>query len=427
MMSHRFRNLILAVAVTAGATSALAATRITYEISGSAKAVSWAPTAFPLAVTVDQKLIDRFPDVQAAVARGVDAWSLPGTDISFRPLTVGNVTAAGNDGRNVVTLTDDLFRDQGALALTTYTFDANGRFIDADIQVDMVLLNGGYNVNQTLQHEIGHMLGFDHSGVLSSVMYPYIGRGNAMPVFAMDDTIAATAAYSTADPTLVGAMLQGRLVGDNGGVFAAQVVAVCEKGQPVATALTNADGDFRLVGVPPGKYRIYAEPLDGPVNFHDLNGVYRSAKTASFPTEFLEGEPLTVEAGKMYGNLVLRTSGPAQLNPKWVGTMADQSAPVSLSTNAVTIRAGQPVTIAVGGEGFTSGMTQFDVLNPAFQRVSDYSWSGNYVTASYLVGGDAQPGSAVILVRSGNASAALTGALKIEGAQAGSGRRRAVN
>lgn len=424
-MSRQIRNTILAVAILAGATDALAATRTTFEIGGAAKALSWAPTAFPLAVTVDRKLVERYPDAEPAIGRGLEAWSLPGSQIAFQPHAVGDARIAGNDRRNVIGIADDLFRNQGALALTTYTFDETGRFIDADIQLDPMLMMGGYNVHQTVQHEIGHMLGFDHSAVLSSVMYPYVPRGNAVPVFAQDDTIAATAAYATSDPTLLGATLQGRLVGDSGGVFAAQVVALGDQGQPVAAALTNADGEFRLVGVPPGRYRIYAEPLDGPVGASDLNGVWRASKAAPFPTEFMDGDWFVVEGGKLYGNLILNTSGPAMLNPRWIGTTTAGTDNVNLSSSALTVRAGQPVTIAVGGDGFVSGMTEFDVMNPAFQRVSDFRWSGNYVTANFLVKGDAPAGSAVILVRSGNANAALTGALKIVSSTPAARRRAA--
>lgn len=423
-MSLNLRNLSLAVAVTCVAATAPAATRITYEINGAARAVAWTPTAFPMTVTVDRRLIEKFPDAQAAISNGMAAWSLPGTAIEFAALATGDVTA-GNDGRNVVTLTEDLFRNQGALALTTYTFDESGRFLDADIQLDAVLLNGGYNVSQTVQHEFGHLLGFDHSAVISSVMYPYVGRGSTTASLDLDDSISATTAYATNDPSTLGATLQGRLVGDTGGVFAAQVVAVNAHGQPVASALTNAEGEFRLLGIPAGRYRIYAEPLDGPVGFRDLNGVWRAAKGAPFPTHFMPGEVLEVDGAKVYGNLILHTAGPAQLNPRWIGAMAAGSDNVSLSSTPVTVRAGQPVTIAVGGDGFTSGMTEFDVLNPAFQRVSDYRWSGNYVSASYLVKGEARPGSAVILVRSGNAQATLTGGLKIVAGDA-SDRRRAV-
>ena len=77
------------------------------------------------------------------------------------------------------------------------------------------------------------------------------------------------------------------------------------------------------------------------------------------------------------------------------------------------LRPGQTVTITVAGDGFTSGMTNFEVLNPAFRRISDFGWMQNCVHATYVVEADAPSSSAVVVVKSGNETATLTGALKI--------------
>jgi hypothetical protein len=89
---------------------------------------------------------------------------------------------------------------------------------------------------------------------------------------------------------------------------------------------------------------------------------------------------------------------------------------MTLSCQVVTVHLGDDVTIAVGGDGFTSGMTTFEVLNPKVRRTSDFRYAGNYAAATFSIPPDATPGSAVILVHNGNTTAALTGALRIEGA-----------
>ena len=68
-------------------------------------------------------------------------------------------------------------------------------------------------------------------------------------------------------------------------------------------------------------------------------------------------------------------------------------------------------------------MTDFEVLNPAFRRTSDFTWAANYVQASYVIEPSAAATSAVVLVRSGRETATLTGALRV---QRGAGRARAV-
>jgi hypothetical protein len=347
------------------------------------------------------------------IDRAFEAWSsVADANVQFTPRGVVTAAAKSNDGQVVVSLADDLFKDQGALALTTYTFDATGHFTDADIQIDPWLLQGNFNVDTALRHEVGHVLGLDHSAVLSAVMFPFVTTGDVPIAFDSDDRIAIANAYPRHDPTLVGATLQGRVTGDNGGIFAAQVVAMSASGEPVATGLTNSAGEFTLAGIPAGTYRIYAEPMDGPVDINSLQGSWRQAKSTSFPTIFYDGPPLRVENGKVYGNLFVTTAGVVQLNPRWVGRC--NGTDVSVSTSPAIVRGGDTVTLAVAGEGFISGMTQFDVLNPAFRRVSEYSWGANYVKATFVIEADAATTSSVLLVRSGRETATLTGGLRVE-------------
>lgn len=412
-MSPKPAAVLLALLLTV---PAFAATRLTHDINGVPTPILWAPTAFPLPYEVDKRLTDANPSVASMIDRAFGNWSgIQAARVSFDRRGITDGPRTRSEGQITVSLADDLFRDQGALAMTTYTFDrSTGQFTDADILIDPSLLKGKFNVQMAIEHEVGHALGLDHSGVISSVMYPYVSGGEFPTAADSDDRIAMIAAYPKDDPTLSGATFTGKVLGDSGGIFGAQVVAVNDHGHPVATDLTNAAGEFTLTGIPDGRYRLYAEPLDGPVDANALRGSWRNAQMKPFPTQFFSDAPIQVESGKVYGNLVLSTSGGAQLlNPKWIGVCAADSNSMSLNSTPATVKPGDSIRLAIGGDGFTSSMTQFEVLNPAFRRVSDFEWSSNYVAAQFVVEPNAAPGSAVVLVRSGNETATLTGALRI--------------
>jgi hypothetical protein len=411
------RNLLLAAALILAVVPDFAAVRLTYsDPRGEPKAVFWPASAFPLPYKIDRRVANMLPGGEAAITSAFAKWtSIADANVSFRSLGVVDNAKAAPDGQNTITVTDGLFSGQGAIAMTTNWHSDDGTLREADIMIDPSIVASGYSVQQTLEHEIGHLLGLDHSAVLTSVMYPYVGK-DGMPDLDSDDKIAIANLYPRADQTLTGATLKGRVVGNDGGIFAAQVVAVNNHGEPVATGLTDASGEFVLQAVPGGTYRLYAEPLDGPVDPRNLAGVWRGAKTISFPTRFVAGAPLVIENGKVYGNLLINDSGaPVRLNPKWVGASPGQTADFALLSMPSVIRPGQSVSIAVGGDGFTSGMTTFEVMNPGVKRIGDFRYASNFVYATFQIEPNATSGSSVILVTSGNESATLTGALRIDG------------
>jgi hypothetical protein len=154
-----------------------------------------------------------------------------------------------------------------------------------------------------------------------------------------------------------------------------------------------------------------------------LQGSWREATLVSFPTEFFS-QSVDVENGKVYGNLVLNSTGSGSLNPRWIGVSPVGTNDVSLSASPATVRPGETVMVTVGGDGFNHATT-FEVMNPAFRRTSDFVRSTNYVQATYALDSSASPTSAVVVVHKGSEKAMLTGALRVQKANGG-GRSRSA-
>jgi hypothetical protein len=410
---RRLAPLLIALSIAA---PAFAGASLTYTLASGNQPVSWQAKSFPIHYQIDRRVAGVIPQPATLIERAFALWAdVPDTNLTFADDGVMDNAPAGHDGHNTVSVIDDLFKNQNYLAVTTNWCDAYGHMTEADIRIDAKEI-AHYNAQLVIAHEIGHFLGLDHSAVLSSIMYPYVGNGPVSPLDS-DEKVAIATIYPKNDPTLSAATLMGKVTGDDGGIFAAHVVAVDSFGSTVASGLTNESGDFVLRGVPAGSYRLYAEPLDGPVDLSNLSGFYRMAKLKDFPTQFLPGS-LQVENGKVYGNLVINTNGTARLNPIWIGLCGANGVDMTLSANAVDVRAGQTVTLAVAGDGFISGLTKFSVLSPSFHRTSDFKYSGNYVQATFAIDANAPAGSAVIVVsNSATEEATLTGALRVEASQ----------
>ena len=396
-----------------------AAVRLTYVIADQPKAIAWMAGSFPIKYVVDQNsplLQDRIVEVE----KGFEVWAqAPNTSVKFARQP-SRVSPAGRDNVNTIAASDVMFRDNGFIAFTTTWFDTKtGAIQEADIQVDPVALQNA-TLRSVIQHEAGHFLGLDHGANLSSVMYPYLA-GEAEEL-STDERLAMSSIYPAANQLVASSSISGEVRAPSGPLFGAQVVAIDAHGAPIASALSHQDGSFSL-SLPPGSYRIYVEPLDGPVDRNNLSGVYQKLNSV-FRSSFLESGNVQVNAGQRVTGIVLNvdTLDPL-LNPKWIGITPANSLDVQLAARPVTVRAGEAVTVAVGGDGIVGGMTTFEVSGDVAKRTSEFRYGPNYVSATFEMRRDAEGTPLVVIVSNGNETAMLTGALRIQKAP---GRRRPV-
>ena len=390
------------------------AVQLQYTIGGRPTPVAWDRSAFPVTITLDES--SGASGQGAVLDETLALWSDESDALVSFTATRASGAVAGQDGRNLVALADDLMADSGFMAYTTTWFDDDGVIRESDIQIDRTAVQKG-TVGALLRHEIGHLLGFDHNANLGSVMYPFVSGDS---VLGGSDRIGLVALYPRAGQS--GRItISGTVRASDGPVLGSHIVAVNDDGIAVSSTVSDAEGRFTFRALPDAAYRLYAEPLDGPVEARNMDGVFRHAATGYRTTFALDA------AGKSGDILIQVDDLPARLNPRWIGAFAPGDSP-RLESHAVTVRPGMVVDIAVGGDGIIGGLTDFTIESAQFERTGELRYGANYMWATYRVGNDAKPGPVVVLVRTGNEAATLTGGVIVAETGTGTspGRRRGV-
>jgi len=300
-------------------------------------------------------------DVVGAVRRALARWSNL-SNINF-VVTWSNATsispADAGDGVSLVTIADtpenEAFNSETTTGRTRVFFDPEtGNIAEADISInprpraeDGTQLQfstdgtpGTYDLEATFTHEIGHLLGLDHSAVLSSTMQSRQAYNGTFGLPALtertlseDDRQKVRSLYGPKvrlgriEGKLADNRVAGTLTPLNGVNVWAENVA---NGRVIASDVTAEDGSYKLEGLAPGQYRVIVAAGSDAQKFRSFELSNQVVVKADVAT------PLN-------SNLV--PPQPSVLNPKMIGLNAE------LSTVALPLTPGKRVKIYLGGEG----------------------------------------------------------------------------
>lgn len=371
------------------------------EPSTTGRPIRWPTRVVKIAIsdslTATSTSIAAGSDVAGALQRALDSWSAA-SGIKFQVVTSAgdSISPAGSgDGVNLITVAPTsenlaIFADGNNAARTRVHYDqVTGDIGEADIVINpyprsaegAALLfttdgtPGTYDLQSTFAHEIGHLLGLNHSNVIASTMQETQGLNGTfgMPAFderslSESDLIAVRTLYGPCENlgTVNGKVLNNlpARVTPAGGAHV--WIESMESGRLVASSIVGAGGRFSIGCLPAGDYRAVVERMDNAADDGPLTAapetkltgrqkILRATEISSYLSILADKEsPLSFLLAP------IQKTGRV-LRPRFFGINGD------LSTVPVSAEADSKLRLYIGGRGVDqvlgSGLT---VSSPFF-------------------------------------------------------------
>jgi len=381
-------------------------------------------------------------DVLGALRRAMQSWA-NAADVQFLETSTSTETISpphDGDGVNVITLSPAnaaVFRSSDSPGQTRVFYDSGGTIIEADIalnpnaQFSTDGTPGTFDLESAFAHELGHLLGLEHSAIIGATMQPRQAKNGVygLPAttqrsLSADDQAHARSLYGPQNGSSISGRLTTNVAGRARMIYGAHVFAEDISGRVVAGSISNASGNYRLEGLSPGVYRLFGQSLNGAVAALDIGqaGTYfgLSDTTPDFRS-FVGSASTPSQSLNVSGNTANRlsffvfTKSPA-LTPRLIGMNAE------LSTAALPLKPGETFTIYLAGEnldqvtieGISLSSPLMEIDNTSLKE-EDFSTPYPVISFRVTVGAAVQPGDYSIRLRAADGELAyLPGALTIE-------------
>ncbi|MEE8142248.1 MAG: IPT/TIG domain-containing protein [Planctomycetota bacterium] len=301
------------------------------------------------------------------------------------------------------------------VAITPITFNTGtGQIIDADIifngddhSFSTDKSAGTFDVQSIATHEIGHLIGLDHTAILSSTMIPFAALARTHPrALTSDDEGGAGEIYAGGAGTgsITGTVLRAGL----SLLRAGHVVAINDDGIVIASTYSSSTGTFTLSQLPPDTYQVYVEPLDGPVTSFNISSTVALSATTNFESTYVGGNDTPTD-------LIVLAS--AVTNAGTFNTGANDSVkltsalqyPTRAPRNALSV-------VTIFGSGLSAGDTLIATGNGVSVSMSTFfnfgGITGHVVTLSVAAGATLGP-SNLRVTTPGSLDAFLTGVVEV--------------
>ena len=385
-----------------------------------------------------------------AIRSAFGQWeAVPHSIIDFEegPLVPNAFDINPGDGTNIVkwvrnsTLVNGGKSDiSGRLGSAFTLFFADGRMAAADI-----VLNGvehdwfsdpatpkpeAHFIEGTVIHELGHVLGLDHTPLGAGTMFARDGSGVGFQSGLSSDEISfAQSVYGDENARRSLGSIEGTVQASGQGILGAGLFLETPSGHLVAGTVSieatagNSQGFYQFLGVPPGDYFIRAQPLDASsasrtlvkgrdVSFSRFNQAeVNFTATEPLPVSVIQGQQTRVDLTLNLTPPTFRIDRIRQFTDSPTGirsgnaaitlTQGDQDKTIGVFGTTLPIT---DVELLITGDGLTLGPTEvttqfFSNLPHLFRTVS--------------VSSDATPGLRSFIVRRGADRAYASGFIEI--------------